>query len=222
MHELLAQTLDAEDHPDRDGYVRAVRALALALLAPKTRSDVQTALLEWLIPTLSEDEAVLSSASLRGMSDWDEALHDAGVDMIADATAFATFLERTAACFEQRPEITPNLRSMLQAKAQWRAKDRLRSRTLRQRRERTAQASPVEASGETQSQLIARLCVEKVIQSLGQEPQFADAFEGLLRGDSITEVADRTGLSRQQIYRLLARARDFIAEDQSKTRRADV
>lgn len=111
----------------------------------------------------------------------------------------------------------PNMISFLRAKLIWRANDILESESRRHARRLQTAANPF-AQAPFESQVVKeyrltrqRVLIRQVVEAFdGVEPASGRILQGLMEGESIAELARRTGRSRQQIYRLLQRIREWI------------
>jgi hypothetical protein len=184
-----------------DAYVRAVRALADALEGAATRAAAQAEVSAWLLAALGLDEDEAGGDRERR-----EALWDAAVDVLGDAAALAAVLRVVAARVEggARPERL-NLGSILRAKVGWRARDALRRRAAL--RARTVEGAPERS---VQVGYLAAVVVARVAERFGDDEPLAAVLVRLLSGDTVSEAAAATGLSRQAVYRRLERVRRWI------------
>ncbi len=193
--------LEAAGAADAAAYQLALRGLAASLRADD--APARSALSDWLLAGLG----LLPEPALG--EPWREALWDAAADLLADAEGLADLLEKAAARLDARDAPARlNLLSMLRAKAAWRAKDKLRRRRAWQQRRAPAEAD--HGAVDPQARCVAGLVVARVAQRFGDEPGLGDALAALLAGHSVTEAARRTGLSRQAVYRGLARVRAWL------------
>lgn len=202
----LETLLQAEARRDLPACAAALRVLAAALRAEEG-GPLQEALTDRLL-------AALDLVTPPGTSDaaaWREAVWDSAVDLVADGPGLAAFLDLAASRIEQlRAEARPNLFSMLRARAHWRARDRMRA--AESGRAARARAAADETSGDAHARLVAGLSVQGAARRFQGEPHLLNVLHRLLQGESISEVAEGTGLSRQAIYRGLARVRRWIAD----------
>lgn len=212
--------LEAEGSEAARRYARALRALADALRDRRCRERTQEELIRWLLQAVGL-EALEDVVGRR--TAWEEAQWDAVVDLVADATALADFLEQVAERLGASRPRNLNLRSLLRARVVWRARDKLRRReALQKRRAESARGDEqarVASRGE-QQRWVAALVVQRVARRAEEEDaEMVEALAGLLEGRSVSEVSRRTGLSRQQIYRRLARIRAWIEDEGAPDRR---
>ena len=200
----IDQLLRAVARLDVPACAAALRDLARALRDPVKGSPLQAALTDWLLAGLDR----VTPAEVGAAEAWGEAVWDAAVDVVADVAQLAVFLETIAERLEQlRAGARPNLLSMLRARAHWRARDRMR-------RLATARLTPTEAEGaalDAQTRLVAALAVQRIARRFEADPRLMEILERMLRGETISEVSQGTGLSRQAIYRALKLVRDWLA-----------
>ena len=135
--------------------------------------------------------------------------------LVSDTEGLADAME--LASTRLSPARRPNMISFLRAKLIWRANDILESETRRHRRRVATSANPfAQAPAETlvvreSRQTRDRVLIRQILQTFeGVEPMSGRILTGLMQGESIAELARRTGRSRQQIYRLLQRIREWI------------
>ncbi len=181
-------------------YAAALRRLADAVATP----DVLANFADWLLDAL---ELVPPSGE---WATWREARWDAAVDVTADSVELAAFFRRTADHVQAQPPRRLHLLSLLRAKIVWRARDKMRKHQLGQ--DRQVEVAPGLASTDPQARCIARLVVARMEASLEHPPQVQQALAALLSGESVSEAAKTSGLSRQAIYRALARIREWAEE----------
>ena len=195
----IEKLLRAEARQDVPACAAALRDLAATLRDPVKSGPLQAALTDWLLSGL--DRVTPAEA-------WGEAVWDAAVDVVADVAQLAVFLETIAERLEHlRAGARPNLLSMLRARAHWRARDRMR-------RLATTRLTPTEAEGaalDAQTRLVAALAVQRIARRFEADPRLMEILERMLRGETISEVSQGTGLSRQAIYRALKLVRDWLA-----------
>ncbi len=184
-----------------DAYVRAVRALADALEGAATRRAAQAEVSAWLLAALGLDDD-----DAGGDRERREALWDAAADVLGDAMGLAGFLRVVAARVDEgaRPERL-NLASMLCAKVGWRTRDALRRRAAA--RARIADGAPERS---VQVGYLAAVVVARVAEQFGDDAPLAAVLVRLLSGDTVSEAAEATGLSRQAVYRRLERVRRWV------------
>lgn len=108
----------------------------------------------------------------------------------------------------------PNLMSFLRARIIWDANDTLES-TSRRHTRRAAPFDPVEYAEQASAEhsprrMEARILVGQIARHVRLTETDQQVLTMIAVGDSIAEAARRTGRSRQQIYRLMERLRDFI------------
>lgn len=146
------------------------------------------------------------------------ARRDALNEIIADteglAEALVTAAERLSAARR------PNVVSFFRAKLIWRANDILESEFRRHDRRLKPVEDPHAHRPEEERSVPGgkwaegRVLVDQILRAFGEEdPAFERIVSGLMSGDSIAELARRTGKSRQQIYRFLQRVREWIERD---------
>jgi len=135
--------------------------------------------------------------------------------LVSDTGGLAEAMELAAS--RVSPARSPNMISFLRAKLIWRANDILESETRRHSRRVVNSANPftqvpfesqvVQESRQTRE----RVLIRQILQTFEEaEPTSARILSGLMEGESIAEIARRTGRSRQQIYRFLQRIREWI------------
>jgi len=199
---LLALENGADAAAAAPAYARALRRLADALTGPNGGS-VGTQVAEWLL------DALQLAPPTEEWATWREARWDAAVDMAADPVELAGFFRRTA---DQVDRTTPrrlHLLSLMRARVVWRARDKMRRHQLRQDRHTEATASMLPTT-DPQARCVARLVVARVAEEVDNPPLVQQALAALLAGESVSEAAQSTGLSRQAIYRALARIRQWV------------
>lgn len=200
----LSKLLRAEARQDVPACAAALRDLAGTLRDPVKSGPLQAALTDWLLSGLDR----VTPTEVGAAEAWGEAVWDAAVDVVADVAQLAEFLETIAERLEHlRAGARPNLLSMLRARAHWRARDRMR-------RLATARLTPTEAEGaalDAQTRLVAALAVQRIARRFEADPRLMEILERMLRGETISEVSQGTGLSRQAIYRALKLVRDWLA-----------
>ena len=200
LEQLLA--LERETSPEaRAAYLEALRNLAERLRGPFAQAT-QAMFANWLLAELD-----LADGPGPSGHEWREVLWDAVADIAADASALAAFLETAAARLAERPKAQANLLSMLRVKAVWRARDKLRRRHAWANR---IGALPVEPGQDLRSRWIAGLVVQRVVSRYGDEPGVLDALSAIMSGATVSEASRVSGLSRQAIYRWLARIRGWV------------
>lgn len=209
--EALGALLALEDRPvdpaSVEAYAAALRGLAARLLDPEGGHALQTVMTRWLLDGMGLDAPEAEWAS------WREVRWDAAVDIMADARGVAGFLEQTA---DRLVDATPrrlNLLSLLKAKVVWRARDMMRRHVARQARRGTL-ASGDEPSVDPQARCVAGLVINRVAHRIDDAPKVQVALQTLLAGGSVTDAATDSGLSRQAIYRALARLRRWVEDGQ--------
>ena len=182
-------------------YGAALRALADAVRADEPRFEA--ALGRWLL------NGVGVSPDASPQDPWREALWDAAADLLADREGLAGLLEKAAARVEAKAgPARVNLLAMLRTKVGWRARDKLRRARRWTSRRVEAQAKDG-ATVDPEARCLAALVIAQAAQQFS-EPGERQALEGLLAGESISEIARRTPLTRQAIYRLLGKVRAWI------------
>lgn len=182
-------------------YAAALRRLADAVATP----DVLASFADWLLDAL---ELVPPTGE---WATWREARWDAAVDVSADPVELAAFFRRTADHVQATPPRRLHLLSLLRAKVVWRARDKMRKHQLGH--DRRAEVTPGVASTDPQARCIARLVVARMDATLDTPAQVQQALVALLSGESVSEAAKTSGLSRQAIYRALARIRQWAEEE---------
>ena len=194
-----------------------MRGLATALRRPEQRAALQRVLTDWLLGGLGLATPVGLSGSEAVA--WKEAVWDSAVDLMADANALADFLTLAAERLEALPvDARPNLLSMLRARAHWRARDRQRRSAAAPSRPGTgAGDSAAEGSADQQARLIARLAVQRIAARFEDEPGLLDVLRRLMEGETISEIAVATGVSRPTLYRHLARVRAWLSDVAAET-----
>lgn len=209
---LLEMLERAERRGDLPACAAAMRSLASTLRDSTQGPVLQAALTDWLLNDLGlVTPPALGSAEAAA---WREAVWDSAVDLTSDASGLAIFLELTAERLEAlRNGARPNLLSMLRARAHWRARDRMRQ--VQVARARTAQATAElhpTTSFDSQARLVAALAVQRIARRFEDEPHLVGMLERLLRGETLSEISEATGLSRPTLYRGLARVRAWLTE----------
>lgn len=195
--------IEAAGSDDAGAYASALRALAAALRADDAVETAHRMTL-WLIPALG-----LDLGGPPADDRWREALWDAAVDALADADALATYLDTVADRLGTRRSASLNLLAMIRTRVGWRAKDKLRRRDRYQKRF-GAEYLPERGGRDDRGARVAALCVDRVRDAFVDEPEAEPVLTALLAGGTISEVSRETGVSRQRIYRLLARMRSWI------------
>lgn len=195
--------IEATGSDDAGDYASALRALAAALRADDAVETAHRMTL-WLIPALGLDLGGPPKGDR-----WREALWDAAVDALADAEALAAYLDKVAASLGARRPAHLNLLAMIRTRVGWRAKDKLRRRDRYQKRF-GGEYLPDRGGRDDRGARVAALCVDRVRDAFADDPDAAPIIEGLLMGGTISEVSRSANVSRQRIYRLLARMRDWI------------
>lgn len=143
------------------------------------------------------------------------ARRDAFNEIVSDAEGLSEALDQAAS--RLTPDKAPNLISFFRAKLIWKANDILESEIRRHARRVKAVPDPhvlrpveqriVPGARHTQR----RILIQQVMQAFGEaDPVNGTILAGLMEGESIAELARRTGRSRQQIYRFLQRVRTWI------------
>ena len=202
----LGAVLALEDTTDpvasAPAYADALRRLADRLRGP-AGGEVQTTLTTWLLDALRLAPPAGEWAS------WQEARWDAAVDMAADPLELADFLQRTAERVVAQPPKRLHLLSMLRAKVVWRARDKMRRQQARVAR-RGDDGLGLAGAVDPQSRCVARMVVARVNEELTDAPEVQSALGVMLAGGSVTDAARESGLSRQAIYRALARIRAWV------------
>lgn len=202
---LLALEAQPLARPIIDAYATGLRGIAGRLRDPDAGPPLQTMLTRWLLDGMGLD------APSAAWGSWREVRWDAAVDIMADVHAVAGFFEKTA---DRLGEVEPkrlNLLSLLKAKVVWRARDMMRRHAARAAR-RGQMPAGREASSDPQSKCVAGLVVNRIGHRLTDAPKVQAALQTMLAGGSITDAASDSGLSRQAIYRALARIRRWVEE----------
>lgn len=135
--------------------------------------------------------------------------------LISDTEGLAEAMDLAASRLS--PSRGPNMISFLRAKLIWRANDILESETRRHSRRVMTAANPF-GQAPLESQVVresrrtrSRVLIQQILAVFDEtDPESARILSGLMEGESIAELARRTGRSRQQIYRLLQRIREWI------------
>ena len=213
MHEAgpLTRVLELEGGSvDADAYASALRGLAGAVRA---EDSVRAEVTDWLLGGLGLGDGPGESPSPEVEARW-----DAAVDVVAEAEVFASLLETVAGRLEGgKVPARLNLLSLLRTKVLWRSRDRLRRRRRLEAR-RSAATGAGRPTVDVQAELVARLVVARVAERFGDEPARVDVLERLLRGETVTEVARDTGVSRPTIYRWLGHIRAWLQPGSEGTR----
>jgi DNA-binding transcriptional ArsR family regulator len=200
----IAPLLRAEARQDIPACAAALRDLARTLRDPARGGPLQAELTDWLLSGLDR----VTPAEIGSAEAWGEAVWDAAVDVVADVAQLAVFLETVAERLEHlRAGARPNLLSMLRARAHWRARDRMRRLATARLKPTDAEAAALDA----QTRLVAALAVQRIARRFEADPRLMEILERLLHGETISEVSQATGLSRQAIYRALKIVRDWLA-----------
>jgi len=185
-------------------YAGELRRLACGLRHVEDREPIQVWMTGWLLEAFGLRRPVPLGDGLQPR--W-----DAVSDIVGDAGALARFLERAADRTEARAaDARLNLLSLLKAKVLWRERDLLRAHRAAEAR---CAEGPGEASRDAQSRYLASLIVERVRAEFGEPAPNDAVLARLLAGESISEVARATQMSRQAIYRLLERIRRWLERD---------
>lgn len=146
------------------------------------------------------------------------ARRDALNEIVSDTEGLAEALVTAADRLSESRR--PNVVSFFRAKLIWRANDILESEFRRHDRRLKPTEDP-HAHQAPEEQVVpggrwaeGRVLVDQILRAFGEEdPAFERIVSGLMSGDSIAELARRTGKSRQQIYRFLQRVRAWIEGD---------
>ena len=193
--------LETDGATDPTAYGAALRTLAGAVRADDERFSA--ALSRWVLG------GVGLSVEASPPDSWREALWDAAADLLADREGLARLMEKAAAGVEgRRGPVRVNLQAMLRTKVGWRARDkqrRDRGWTSRRAEAKTKDGATVDP----EARCLAGLVIAQAAREF-DEPGERQALEGLLAGESISDIARRTPLTRQAIYRLLGRLRTWI------------
>jgi len=135
--------------------------------------------------------------------------------IVSDADGLAEALDQAAS--RLTADKAPNLVSFFRAKLIWKANDILESETRRHTRRVRAVADPHLLSPVEQRTIPGarhaqrRILVQQIMRAFGEDdPTNGTILAGLMEGESIAELARRTGRSRQQIYRFLQRVRGWV------------
>lgn len=141
------------------------------------------------------------------------ARRDALNELVSDVMGLAESLE--AASGKLTEHRAPNFVSFFKAKLIWKANDVLESEYRRHERRVYPVADPYSLRPiESQSVPGARrnerrVLVREIFATFGGDPTDSAVLVGLMQDVPIAEIARRTGRSRQQIYRLLERIRNW-------------
>lgn len=207
--EALDALLALEDRPvdasTVDAYATALRQMAERLVDPEGGPALQTVMTRWLLEGMGLEAPQAEWAS------WREVRWDAAVDIMADPAAVGRFLTQTAERLAQATPKRLNLLSLFKAKVVWRARDMMRRHAARQAR-RGALPPGQEASVDPQAQCVAGLVINRVAHHIEDAPKVQIALQAMLDGASVTDAAKQSGLSRQAIYRALARIRQWVED----------
>lgn len=208
LGELLAIEARRDWPAGYAGYRDALEALALAL--EKQDPGVRWDLYAWLV---SELGGLLQCRDERERRARREAIEDVAFDY----EMMVPKLMRAAG--RLKPARRPNLLSWLRATVLWRASDTIES--LDRRHDRRLVLAPIKPL--TELSLLDPRCghswrrlqhateLAQLLGSFDLTPVEMDAMRLLAYDSSIAEAARETGRSRQQIYRLLARIREWSA-----------
>lgn len=200
LHLEIAGRLET---PARAGiYRRSLEALAEELRSPVRGPEVRSGLALWLLGA-----AGLESGP-EGGDVWRELLWDATAELVSHESTLPDLLNRAAE--RLGPGVRPNLQSMLLARVRWRARDLQRAR--QSRAPEVSSALKAEPSDEqaAHARLIAGLAVDGALKMFADDPPTRRVMERLLLGDNVADAARATGLTRQAVYRRLARVRAWI------------
>lgn len=209
LHTLLA----IESSGDWPARLPDYRRELLRYVAALRGDAAERAACQDELKALLEDElgGLLASRDIAERS----ARRDAFNEMVADTDALAEAMELAA--HRLSPARAPNMISFLRAKLIWRANDILESDTRRHSRRVTSAADPLSLATLDQRTVheaprtTRRILLRQILETFADgDPTGARILEGLMEGESIAELARRTGRSRQQIYRFLQRIRDWI------------
>ena len=188
-----------------DAYAAGLRGIAERLRDPDDGPALQSMLTQWLL------DGMALHAPSDAWGSWREVRWDAAVDVMADADAVARFFEQTAGRLDEAEPKRLNLLSLLKAKVVWRARDMMRRHAARAAR-RGEMPVGREASTDPQAKCVAGLVINRIGHRLTDAPKVQTALQAMLAGGSITDAAAESGLSRQAIYRALARVRRWVEE----------
>lgn len=202
---LLALEAKPLAGPVIEAYAAALRALADRLRDPEGGPALQSTLTHWLL------DGMALNAPSAAWGSWREVRWDAAVDIMSDAKAVGQFFDKTADRLGEAEPRRLNLLSLLKAKVVWRARDMMRRHAARAAR-RGAMPAGHEASADPQARCVAGLVINRIGHRLSDAPKVQTALETMLAGGSITDAAAASGLSRQAIYRALARLRLWVEE----------
>lgn len=202
---LLALEDKPVDEATHRAYSAGLRALAQALMDPEGGPPLQSAMTRWLL------DAMALTAPSGDWTSWRAVRWDAAVDIMADGPALARFLTQTAERVDGAAPRRLNLLSLFKAKVIWRARDMMRKHAARAAR-RGEQPAGQEASVDPQARCVAGLIINRIGHHVSDTPKVQTALEMLLAGGSITDAASGSGLSRQAIYRALARMRRWVEQ----------
>jgi hypothetical protein len=200
---LLALEAQPANQAMYDAYAAGLRTVAQTLVDPEGGPPLQSVMTRWLL-----DAMALEAPSSEWVS-WRAVRWDAAVDIMSDPHALARFLQQTADKLAGTPPRRLNLLSLFKAKVIWRARDMMRKHAARaaRRGEMPAGQTP---SIDPQSRCVAGLVINRIGHHVQDSPKVQIALESLLAGGSITDAASASGLSRQAIYRALARMRRWV------------
>lgn len=198
LNRLLS--LEAQPAASAHEYAGVARELAAAV---RSGEGARAKVAAWLVEALE-----LRAPDGSDWEGWREARWDSMADMVSNGPGLAQFLETVADRVEARRPSRLNLLSLLRARIVWRARDRMRRRATV--RARCAVDGPEAVVRGAQSRWMAGLVVQRVGEHLREIPGALTALERLLQGETVAEAARGSGLSRQQIYRILAKARRWI------------
>lgn len=206
----------SDDWPERLAEYRRVLLRYVAALrgTPAERAHCQDELKALLEVELG---GLLACRDLTERS----ARRDALNEMIADTSAMADAMELAAR--RLTPRRPANMISFMRAKLIWRANDILESESRRHDRRVVSSSDPLglvpfEQRTVNEAPLTARrILLREILETFGDDVEHDGAriLHGLLEGESIAEVARRTGRSRQQVYRFLDRIRAWAERTKS-------
>lgn len=203
-----------QDYPwpkSRDDYARALLDLAEGLRGTDAEQRC------WQLRFKALCERHFGGLLMCRDEDERSARSDALKLMVSDTESLAEAVTLAAGRLSEKKR--PNFLSFLQAKLIWRANDILESEIRRHARRLEPAANPFELApfecslSREYQRVFQRLLIQQVMAEFdGVEPNCREILTGLMEGTSIAALARKTGRSRQQIYRTLARVRTWIEQ----------
>lgn len=199
---LHLETAGHLDTPVRVGiYRRALEALAAELRHDERGQTVRSGVARWLL-------SITGLESGPNGDIWREHLWDATAELVSHPDALPNLLERAST--RLKPEIRPNLQSLLLARLRWRARDLQRARQSKAPEVASAHRAVPASDAASEARLVAGLAVDGALTNFAQDTATRHVMERLLLGDTVADAARATGMTRQAVYRRLARVRAWM------------